>query len=175
MVLTMVASLLPAVSADRYDDYLKAAEAAVRSYCGWHIAPLVTESFVLDGTGSRTLFVPSLRVTDVTAAENDGDVLDVTTLEWSADGFLRAPGVWTRKLRGVKLTLTHGFDAVPEVAEVVRSVADRAKSSPGGVVREQAGSVSLQYSATAPGVSGGVVLMAHERAQLDPYRIVRGC
>lgn len=169
----MVVSLLPAVSADRNTDYLAAAEMAVRGYCGWHIAPVVTETLTIDGSGTGTLFVPSLRVTSITSVTNDGTDVDVASLEWSANGYLRVPGVWTGKLRGVSLTITHGFDAVPDVAEIVRAVADRAGASPAGVVREQAGGVSLQYSATAPGVSGGVVLMAHERAMLDRYRLPR--
>lgn len=166
-----IPSLLPPVSASRDADYLAAAEAAVRSYCGWHIAPVFAENLVLDGTGGRSLFVRTLRLVSVTAAEVDGVVIDPATLEWSEAGYVRAPGVWVDKLRSVKLTVTHGFEAVPDVAEIVRAVAARASASPTGVVREQAGAVSVSMSLTAPGVSGGVVLMDHERRMLDRYRI----
>ena len=37
---------------------IQAAEGAVRRYCGWHIAPVATETLVLDGTGTR-LALPS--------------------------------------------------------------------------------------------------------------------
>lgn len=164
-------SLLSTASANRETDYLAAAEAVVRSYCGWHIAPVIAESLVLDGTGTRSLFVRTLRLVTVTAAEVDGVILDPATLEWSDAGFVRAPGIWVDKLRAVKLTVTHGFDAVPDVAEIVRAIAARASASPIGVVREQAGAVSIGFSLTAPGVSGGVVLMDHERRMLDKYRI----
>lgn len=166
-----IPSLLPAVSPDRETDYLAAAEAQVRAYCGWHIAPVVMQDLVLDGTGTRSLFVQTLKLVTVTAAEVDGEILDTATLEWSEAGFIRAPGIWVDKLRTVKLTVTHGFESVPDVAEIVRAIAARATASPTGVVREQAGAVSLSMSLVAPGVSGGVVLMDHERRMLDRYRL----
>lgn len=166
-----IPSLLSAVSPDRETDYLAAAEAQVRSYCGWHIAPVVIQDLVLDGTGTKSLFVRTLKLVTVTAAEVDGEIIDPTTLEWSEAGFIRAPGIWVDKLRSVKLTISHGFESVPDVAEIIRSIAGRAAASPGGVVREQAGSVSIGFSMVAQGVSGGVVLMDHERRILDRYRI----
>lgn len=167
-------SLLPPASADPAQDDLAAAEAAVRKYCGWHIAPVISEDLILDGSGTSSLFIKSLHVVDVLAAECDGTVLDPATLEWSEAGFLRIPGRWPDKLRSVRLTVQHGFDEVPDVAAVVRSVAARASASPAGVVREQAGAVSLSMSQVAPGVSGGVVLMDHEKRMLDKYRIGAG-
>lgn len=167
-------SLLPAVNADRNIDYLSAAEAAVRAYCGWHISPVIAESVVLDGTGARTLFVKTLRLVSITAATVDGTVVDPLTLEWSEAGFVRAAGVWPDKFRSVSLSITHGFDTVPDVVEIVRAIAARAASAPTGVVREQAGAVSVSLSQVAPGVSGGVVLMDHERRMLDRYRISGG-
>lgn len=167
-------SLLPVPSGDREADYLAAAEAAVRSYCGWHIAPVITEEMVIDGNGAHSLPIPSLRVVDIPAASNGGVVMDPLTLEWSKAGFLRADGCWTSRLRGVRLTVRHGFESVPDVVEIVRAIAGRASLSPSGIVREQAGQVSVSFSLVAPGVSGGVVLMDHERVMLDRYRIFKG-
>lgn len=163
-------SLLPVPSGDTEADNLAAAEAAVRAYCGWHIAPVITEELVIDGNGAASLPIPSLRVVDITAASDAGRVLDPATLEWSRAGFLRSAGRWTSKLRGVRLTVKHGFDSAPDVAQIVRDIAGRG-GGPAGVVREQAGQVSIGYSQVAPGVSGGVVLMDHERAMLDRYRV----
>lgn len=162
-----IPSLLPSVSAGD----LAAAEAAVRKYCGWHIAPVVEEDFVLDGTGTSSLFVRTLRLVDVIAATVDGVAVDPLTLEWSEAGFIRTSGVWPDRLRSVRLTVSHGFESVPDVAAIITAIAARASASPMGVVREQAGAVSISMSLTAPGVSGGVVLMEHERRMLDAYRI----
>jgi hypothetical protein len=169
-----VPSLLPQASADPSEDDLAAAEAVVRKYCGWHIAPVIIEDLVLDGSGTSSLFIKSLRLVNVTSAVVDGTVLDTSTLEWSEAGFLRIPGAWPDKLRSVRLTIEHGFDEVPDVASVVRSIAARAGASPAGVLREQAGAVSLTMSQVAPGVAGGVVLMDHERRMLDKYRVGGG-
>lgn len=164
-------SLLYPPNADPSADDLTAAESLVRKYCGWHIAPVIEEDMVLDGTGTASLFIKSYRVVDVVSAEVDGTVLDPATLEWSEAGYLRTSGVWPDKLRSVKLTVQHGFDDAPDVAAIIRAIAARASASPTGVVREQAGAVSIGFSLTAPGVSGGVVLMDHERRMLDQYRI----
>lgn len=169
-----VPSLLPQASADPFVDDLEAAEAAVRGYCGWHVSPVIIEDVVLDGSGTSSLFVKSLRLVNVLAASVDGVALDVATLEWSEAGFLRLAGTFPDKLRSVRLTIEHGFNDVPDVVAIVRSIAARATASPTGVVREQAGAVSLSMSLTAPGVSGGVVLMDHERRMLDKYRILGG-
>ena len=169
-----IPSLLPEPGASQEQLDIAAAEAAVRAYCGWHVAPVITEDLVLDGSGTSTLFLRTLRLLDVTAAEVSGTVLDVTGLEWSEAGYLRSPGKWPDRLRSVKVTISHGFDDVPAVAAIVRAIAARASASPTGVVREQAGAVSIGFSLTAPGVSGGVVLMDHERRMLDKYRIGAG-
>ena len=166
-----VPSLLPQASADPSADNLAAAESAVRKYCGWHIAPVVIEDIVLDGTGTASLFVKSLRLVNVAAAAVDGVALDVSTLEWSEAGFLRTSGCWPDRLRSVRLTIEHGFDEVPDVAAIIRAIAARADASPTGAVREQVGAVSASNSLTAPGVSGGVVLMDHERKMLDQYKV----
>lgn len=163
--------LSPESASTQAERNLLAAEAAVRSYCGWHIAPAVIEDVVLDGTGTRTLFLKTLRLRNVLAAEVSGVVVDPLTLEWSEAGFLRSPGIFPDRLRSVRLTIEHGFDAVPDVAQVIRDISARADSAPGGVVREQAGAVSITNSLTATGVAGGVVLMDHERRMLDKYRL----
>ena len=150
---------------------LAAAEAAVRAYCGWHIAPTVIEDVVLDGSGTRSLFLKTLRLRDVIAAEVSGVPVDVASLEWSEAGFLRADGIFPDRLRSVRLTIEHGFDSAADVAQIIRDIAGRADNAPGGVVREQAGGLAISNSLTAPGVAGGVVLMDHERRMLDKYRL----
>lgn len=167
----MTQSLLPPSSADRVTRAREAAEAAVRAYCGWHIAPVKTETIKLDGTGTRTLFLPSLHVTDITALKVCGVVQDVTNLEWSQNGFVRAHRRWPDRLRAVEITFSHGFESAPDVAEIVLAIADREVASPSGVVREQAGQVSVSYSQVAPGVAGGIALLAHEKAILDKYNV----
>ena len=46
-----------------YEGVDPAAQAAVRAYCGWHIAPSLSETLVLDGTGARAFILPTLHLT----------------------------------------------------------------------------------------------------------------
>ena len=91
-----------------------AAEAMVRSYCGWHIAPSETHTVTLDGKGGSTLFLPSLHVTAITSITVDGTLLAATGYEWSETGQVnRKYGAWPRKLRSIVVVFTHGYTDVP--------------------------------------------------------------
>ena len=46
--------------------------AEVRAYCGWHIAPVVTETLTLDGPGGHLLVLPTLRLVDLLSVTNEG-------------------------------------------------------------------------------------------------------
>lgn len=152
---------------------LGAISQAIRRRCGWHIAPSVTETLVLDGPGGGYLGLPSMHVTELTAVKNDGLDVDVTTVEWSALGSLRVAGTWSSRYRGVEVTLEHGYelDEVEDLVAVVLQVTARGLSSPLGQTREQAGSLSIQWSTTAPGVAGGVAILEHEESIVDAYRM----
>ena len=152
---------------------LAAAESRVRRYCGWHIAPTIEQNILLDGSGKTSLFVPTLKLKSVDSCKVNGVVVDVSTLEWSENGYLRRPCGWPDKLRSVELTITHGFEEAPEVAELILEIAERAGTAVGGRTREQAGGVSISNALVAPGVSGGIVIMDHEKAVLDKYRLPR--
>lgn len=166
-----IPSLLQTGSASQPANNIAAAEAIVRRYCGWHVAPVIIEDLILDGSGTNTLFLRTMHLRDIISAEVSGTTLDVSTLEWSQAGYVRLPGGWPDRLRSVKVTIEHGFDEASDVAQIIRDIAGRADASQAYVVREQAGQVSIAASQVASGVSGGVVLMDHERRMLDLYRL----
>ena len=94
---------------------------AVRDYCGWHIAPSVTETLTVDGPGGALLLLPTLYLTDVSSITSDGHA--VTDPEWSQNGMVR--GCWSSKFRGVVAEITHGYDEAPaEVLAVAREMLD---------------------------------------------------
>lgn len=163
---------------DAYQERLPAAliaqvEAAVRSYCGWHIAPSVSETITVDGQGGHVLALPTLHLTAVATVSNGDDDVSADNFDWSESGYLELRcGHWTCRPRGVTAAITHGYEQAPaDVIGVIMQIAARASSSPAGITREQAGSVSFSYALTAPGVSGGVALLEHERTILDHYRL----
>ena len=98
----------------------------------------------------------------------------VGDFEWSANGELRrAGGSWPTSWRSVAVEFTHGFESAPDVEQVVLQVVAHALSSPMGATREQAGGLSVSWATTAPGVSGGMALLARDREVLDLYRLAR--
>lgn len=145
-------------------DALSAASERVRDHCGWHIAPVITETLTLDGPGGRLLLLPSLRVVEVVSVVNDGVV--VTDPEWSAKGWIY--GSWTTKARGVVVTLRHGLDACPAAVSAV--VSRMAREGLGSRARrEAAGGESIDWSAS---VVGGVIDLPDDAmSALAPYAL----
>lgn len=180
----------PAPAGLNLSGMLDGASALIRRYCGWHVSPVVTDQVTVNGSGTGVLMLPSLMVLDVTAVTDTGSAIDPTTLQWSQDGYLYRSGasvpngsgyftpdyctfLWSANLRGVLVSIQHGFDVVPEVTALACTVVARSAASPAGVIREQAGQVSMTYSQVAQGVSGGMSLMQHEMGILDAYRLPR--
>jgi hypothetical protein len=161
-----VPALLPEAATDTA---VALACAAVRDYCGWHIAPSLTETVTTSGDGRRDLLLPTLHLTDVTAATNDS--VAVTVTEWDEVGVVRYPDspAWSTTLRGVTVTITHGYDACPEaLAGAIKSMAARGVTSL-GVSRSQVGQVSRQYA--NGGADGALGATAAELAIIRRYRI----
>lgn len=160
----------------RAEQSILAATHAVRAYCRWHVAPVVTETVKLDGLGGDFLSLPSLRVRAITAVRSDG--LDVPSAGWrwsaSLGTVLAVQGAWSPYYAGIEVDLEHGYELeeVADVVQIVLTAAARDLVSPLGYIREQVGSTSTAPSLVAPNVAGGVHLMDHERADLAPYRIV---
>lgn len=156
----------------RVPGLLEGASAAVRRLCGWHIYPVVTETVRLDGPGGRELALPTLNLTALGAVVERDVTVDATTLEWSRLGNVRrTAGCWSESYGALSVTMTHGFEDVPDVEQIVAQVVAAALSSPMGATREQAGSLAVTWATTAPGVSGGLSLLERDLAILATYKI----
>ena len=146
-----------------------AASAAVRSYCGWHIAPSITETVTVDGSGGSVLLLPTLRLTNLADVVNDGQ--PVSDPEWSVNGLVR--GKWTSKFRGITLTMTHGYDEPPP--DVLVIVADMAKARALDVVGAstvQAGSFGITFGTNSHVAQAGAVGISRmQRSVLDRYKL----
>ena len=124
--------------ADETAEILERSLAEVRKFCGWHVSPVITaDEITIDGPGGRLLWLPTLRVVDLTEVIENGVTLDVNELEWSQNGLVRKPVTapdWTLKFRAITVTMTHGVEAKDFEAAVL-SVADRKSQTPvGGAV-----------------------------------------
>lgn len=147
--------------------WLDAAQGAVRRFCGWHVAPVITETIRLDGSGQRTLLVPSGRILEVTAATSDGrDVL--SQVDVSGKGMLELRGgLWSSRLGGITLTLKHGYELeeVPDIAGVIATAAARGGGPGGQIVSQAVGPANVRYS------GNDIQLLQTELATLEPYRL----
>ncbi|WP_069164907.1 hypothetical protein [Nocardia altamirensis] len=174
--------LPPLAGADALTDYengspalaLAIANALVRDWCGWHIAPTLTETLVVDGSGATVQMVPTLHLLDVHAITENGRPVDLTRIAWSQAGYLRRKNAWTSRERGMRVELTHGWPTVPPVVTaVVLGIAKRAKDTPASAVRARtAGPFSEQLTVAADGSIGGVALTEVEQHLLARYRVV---
>ncbi|QBP29672.1 head-to-tail adaptor [Mycobacterium phage Typha] len=119
--------------------FLAAAEAAVRDYCGWHLAPsrTVTERVPL---GERGLIVlKTMHLTAVTSVVVNGEELDPEDYDWEACGVItRTRPSWPNSPRPkATVTFTHGYtDCPPNVAMVVLELASLAKEMPASPAKD---------------------------------------
>lgn len=144
-----------------------AASAAVRRKAGWHIGPVITQQFDVDGPGGSTLFIPTGRLVNLVALSNAGTTVDVDpdtgTLDWSHDGWVEFRGAarwrgagygancWTTRPRGIRVTIEHGYDEYADLVQLVVDVATRL--IPNGVKATVNGASSVTYA--DPGFYGG--------------------
>jgi hypothetical protein len=150
---------------------LDAASAAVRGYCGWHIAPEQADTLTLDGVPERVLLLPTLLVTAVSAVTLDCAALDPATYQWSAGGRLYRAGGWGYRYRSVEVALTHGYAVTPDdVRSAVLSVAARHAVNPEGLKALTVGGIARTYANVGPS-DAGVGLSPLEESVLARYRI----
>lgn len=115
----------------------------IRAEAGWHIAPSVTETVVVDSDGGRYLFLDTLHLTAVSAVRDvtNDDPVVVTGYRAHATARFRAgvldrPGGWPVGV--LELDIVHGYDECP--AALLQAAAALASASRGGAA---GGSVRL--------------------------------
>jgi hypothetical protein len=162
----------------RLEPLLAGASAGVRRWCGWHIAPVLEETLTGDGPAGRLLLLPTGRLLAVLEATDGGTVVDLEGVDFSRSGMVELPrgGTWpwwSGRLGAVSLRVRHGYDLadVPDVAQIVKQLTANALASPMGATREQAGTVSVAWATTAPGVSGGLSLLQRDLEILAAFKI----
>lgn len=159
----------------RVDPLLRGASAGIRRWVRWHIAPVLEETLTGDGPGGRLLLLPTGRLLDVLSATNAGYAVDVANLAFSERGMVEFTegSAWSARLGSVSVRVRHGWDLadVSDVAQIVKQVTANALASPMGATREQAGSVSVSWAVTAPGVAGGLSLLQRDLDILSAFKI----
>ena len=119
------------------DFALEAAVGAVRSLLGWHLAPEVTETLVVDSPGGQRLWLPTrhvVEVTEVRVCADDGTETPLTgwnaATGWSEGGWLYCLPGFPAGERRIRVDIVHGYAKAPAeiVAVVVAGLAAQVKS-----------------------------------------------
>jgi len=121
---------------------------AIRIQAGWHIAPSRRETLLRDCDGGRTLFLPTLHLTEV------HEVADVTNPEnpkaitgWRKSRSGMVSGPWfPYGDETVELDITHGFEEVPPALLMLVAELAQLGGRQTGVRQETAGGESVSYS-----------------------------
>lgn len=132
---------------------------AVVAYCGWHIAPSISETLQVEGDGGRVLLLPSLHVTNVTEVRDEsGNV--VTGWKARRNGVLR--GCWKAE-ELYEVDVTHGYDAMPDEVEEIIAKLDAEGIGVGAVRVTVSGPFSQTYDLSSQPIT--------VRSVLDRYKL----
>ena len=83
----------------------------IRRFCGWHIAPEVTETVRLFSEGSNTIILPTLLLKNITSVKVNGR--EVTGYTWDPKGILYLGGWPAPRRSPIEVTMSHGYRTVP--------------------------------------------------------------
>ena len=148
---------------------LESVSAAIRAWCGWHVAPLTKCQYTGNGSG-KLLMLPAMGVQSVESFKVLGN--DVP-YEWHEDGMTRLKsGEFPTDWQSVTCDFTAGFTG-QDVGQAVAQIVSNAIVAAPGVSSEHAGNVSISYNKTGDGITGGVSLLARDYGLLAPYRLYR--
>ena len=156
----------------RIEPAISAASAAIRAYCGWHVAPVLDCSITLDGEAGD-IWLPTNALASVTSAKVGGE--DVTVTGSNRRGRVRLAHK-TCGLGNVAVDYVAGYDvaACPDLmGVVVQRVMASVAMTTYGVSQETAGGVSISYSGSALSDLGSAFLPDSVKAALSTYRLVR--
>lgn len=174
--------------------FLGAAGAAVRNYCGWHLAPNLTVTLGNLEIGSRgIIMLPSRYVTAVsevviaTGHDDQGSTgvkLESGEYQWHAGGWIVTKGgpylggyyfgpnpaylpIYSHGL--AQVTFTHGYQELPDdIKAVIFELAQSATDMPAGNVKGIAAPNGFQLDLSQP---AGMTLNCDQRNRLANYRL----
>lgn len=148
------------------------ASAAIRDACGWHVAPNLQCRHVVDGEGSRGIWLPTTCMTALEALEVMGEPNEDP--QWSRMGHVIASRPLPRRLQAASVVYRAGLEAMPDsIMGLVAGVVVRSVALSYGISSESVSGVSVSYAAGGYGGSPAATLTDHELALLSAYKVVR--
>lgn len=166
----------------RIDPGIKAAQNAVRNYCGWHLAPSLTcfyESRVLYGNDRLKRVGPDLLI-QLPAAVITGIesvIIDEIELEagWGDQaGYIHAfdvPPLTRKSLVQVEYTAGLPDADAAIIREIIADMVTHALASSYGVTSEAAGGMSITYNSSWVTANTANALSESAKESLEVYRL----
>ena len=167
----------------RVEPDIKAATAAIRNYCGWHVYPsqaceLNTTLYDKAVTISDRVLIIQLPATFVPSIEliQIGDEVIDETYVLMPNGILRVYGLSWSRLKLWTPVVVRYTAGIPEGAadglkELIAHRVTHALASSEGVQSETAGGVSVTYNANWINNSRATALADDNKEVLSPYRL----
>lgn len=166
----------------RTEANIKAAEAAIRNYCGWHVSPSLEcelsitffDKRVATVGGGILIQLPAAFVSSVNSVYVDGAEVETYVLE--TNGVLRIYGLnWygIRKYTPIVVRYTAGVsaDMAAGLKELIAHRVTHALASSAGVQSETAGGVSITYNASWTNNARATALADDNLQVLQPYKL----
>lgn len=151
---------------------LDAVSAVIRSWCNWHVSPVLicTADLTADG---RFVKLPALVVTGIESVADGGEELASGQYEWKANGLVRRTcfKAWTQAWGGVRAVYEAGIEA-PELQQLTVNLVSGILDAPAGVSSESAGQVSISWDADLSRIDSA--LNERTKMVLRPYRLSEG-
>lgn len=156
--------------------WIRAAQAAVRRYCGWHVAPSAEVSGALGMTGARIVQLPARHITEVKSLAWSWRCGEPDAVVDTERGLVEFRGPVPSGIAALEYDIVCGWDPedVPDVRTVIMQAARRAQAGGSGMVRAQTVNGASVTYATDTGGLPAVRLLKSEMAILDPYRVTGG-
>ncbi|WP_116051683.1 hypothetical protein [Amycolatopsis palatopharyngis] len=142
------------------DSIVDAAVAALRRDAGWHIAPVVTETRVINANGGVFLLLPTRHLVDVTAVRDTSgeSPVDVTGWRKSQSGVLYREYGWPGGFETIEADMVHGYAETPPELLPLIALYSQLQQVNATVTQEALGSWSRTLRSQAPSAEAGFPL-----------------
>lgn len=149
---------------------IKAAQSAIRDWCGWHVYPELSCTFTDDSLPrKRVIQLPATHVSAVDSATVDGAEV---SFKAKRNGLVRLDvPTCTDDWETIEVTYTAGVQDASVIKDLIIHRVVHAFAVPAGVQSETAGGVSITYTASWTSNNRATNLPDDNLRVLSPYRV----
>lgn len=157
-------------AAQDVEGQIKAAQSAIRDWCGWHVYPELSCTFTDDSLPKkRVIQLPATHVSAVDSATVDGAEV---SFKAKRNGLVRLDvPTCTDEWETIEVTYTAGVQDASVLKDLIIHRVTHAFAVPAGVQSETAGGVSITYTSSWTSNNRATNLPDDNLRVLSPYRV----